>query len=87
VEAVAATGACIGKHSPKAVVAMGGNYAIKNDREVPDAARCRGISARPWWRSASKFLGRNRQILDRAKARLANPDEDRNDGPPPKPRA
>lgn len=27
---------CIGKESPKAVVAMGGNYAIKDNREIPD---------------------------------------------------
>lgn len=26
----------LGKHAPKAVVAMGGNYAVKDNREIPD---------------------------------------------------
>jgi predicted dehydrogenase len=29
----------LGKHAPKAVTAMGGNYAVEDNREVPDTAR------------------------------------------------
>jgi predicted dehydrogenase len=29
---------CLGKESPKGVVAMGGHYAIKDNREIPDTA-------------------------------------------------
>lgn len=30
---------CLGKESPRAVTAMGGNYAIKDSREIPDTAQ------------------------------------------------